>query len=319
MPRLVVLFVALGLVLAACGGGSSSVAATVDDTEITVGELDGLRPGGASSAQQAASDLELLITTDIVRSGLDELGVEVTDEDLAAAEDEFVAGVEASGSTLEDFLAENEVTEELLDVALFQQVAQERLIDHFAESVEVTAEEVEAQFNTELQSRSEVCAAHILIGVDAENGPDATEAQAIAEEVFALTIEEGADFAALAQEYSTGPSGPDGGDLGCAPPASYVPAFGQATLDAELGEPFGPVQTEFGWHIILVNDRTVPEFADLEAELTDSVATIRASQELTEWYTDEVASADVTVDEEFGTWEEDPTTGVFGVIPPAAS
>ncbi len=319
MPRLVALLAALGLVLAACGGGSSAVAATVDGSEITVGQLDALRPGGAASTQQASNDLELLITTNIVRSGLDELGVEITDEAIAAAEDEFIAGVEASGSTLEDFLAENEVTEDLFDVAIFQQVAQEELIDHFSESVEVTAEDVEAQFNAELQSRSEVCAAHILIGVDPENGPDAAEAQEIAEEVFALTIESGADFAALAQEYSTGPSGPDGGDLGCAPPASYVPTFGQATLDAEIGEPFGPVQTEFGWHIILVNDRTVPELADLEAELTDSVATIKASQELTEWYTDAVASADVTVDEEFGTWAEDPTTGVFGVIPPAAS
>jgi parvulin-like peptidyl-prolyl isomerase len=319
MPRLVALLATLGLVLAACGGGSSAVAATVDGTEITVGQLDGLRPGGASSAPQAASDLELLITTEIVRSGLDELGVEVTDDAIAAAEDEFVAGVEASGSTLEDFLAENEVTEELFDVAIFQQVAQEQLIDHFSESVEVTDEDVEAQFNAELQSRSEVCAAHILIGVDAENGPDAAEAQTIAEDVFALTIEDGADFAALAQEYSTGPSGPDGGDLGCASPASYVPAFGQATLDAELGEPFGPVQTEFGWHIILVNDRTVPELADIEAELTESVAAIKASQELTDWYTESVAAADVTVDEEFGTWEEDPATGVFGVVPPAAS
>ena len=332
MYRLIALIAALALVLAACGG-SSAPAATVNGTEISVGELDALRPGGSSDAEQVANDLYLLVTTNIVTSGMADLGIEVTEEDLAAERENIVAGIEAQGTSFDDFKEQNQITDDLVDIAVEQQVAQEKLLEYFSAEVEVSDADIEDQYNIELQSRSTVCAAHILIGVtdtgDEEADAEAeAEAEALANEVFGLASEEGADFASLAQEYSTGPSGPDGGDLGCAAPSSYVPTFGQATLDATVGEPYGPVKTEFGWHVILVNDRTVPGIDDtvvnaageevpLRDELTDNIVTLRGSEALSDWFESEISAAEVTIEPDYGTWSTD-ASGNLRVLPPGA-
>ena len=65
----------------------------------------------------------------------------------------------------------------------------------------------------------------------------------------------GADFVELAKEHSTGPSGPAGGDLGWFTPQAMVQAFSIAVAAMEDGEfTPAPVQTQFGWHVILRED-----------------------------------------------------------------
>jgi peptidyl-prolyl cis-trans isomerase C len=68
-------------------------------------------------------------------------------------------------------------------------------------------------------------------------------------------LEKGEDFAELAKELSTGPSGPNGGDLGYFVPEDMVAPFSEAAFAMEPGS-FGktPVQTQFGWHVIKVED-----------------------------------------------------------------
>ncbi len=326
MSRLIALLAVLVLALAACGGsaGSGAVIATVDGTEITEGDLDSLRPGGTTDVTQAADDLNLLISTQIVEDGAVGLGVEITEDDITEATDELVTNIEGQGQTYDEFLSENEVTEDLVELAMTQQVAQQELMAYFQDNVEVTDEDIEAQYNIELQQRSNVCAAHILIGweddleaSDEENAAAEDEAEATATEVYELSLEEDADFAELAMEYSTGPSGPTGGDLGCSPPAQYVPEFGQATLDAEIGLPYGPVKTQFGFHVILVSERTVPEQAEIEAELEENVAFTKATEEIGTWYQQTLQDAEVTVEPEFGTWEQD-EQGYPRVVAPSA-
>lgn len=68
-------------------------------------------------------------------------------------------------------------------------------------------------------------------------------------------IEGGADFAALARQHSTCPSGRDGGDLGTFSPGMMVPAFDKVVFSAPVGTVQGPVQTEFGYHLIEVTSR----------------------------------------------------------------
>lgn len=68
-------------------------------------------------------------------------------------------------------------------------------------------------------------------------------------------LEGGADFASLAKEKSTGPSGPNGGDLGWFAPNQMVAPFSQAVAGLDDGEyTKTPVQTQFGWHVILRED-----------------------------------------------------------------
>ncbi|WP_278802754.1 peptidylprolyl isomerase [Marinobacter nauticus] len=69
-------------------------------------------------------------------------------------------------------------------------------------------------------------------------------------------LQDGADFADLARERSDDPvSGSDGGNLGWVSPGQMVPAFEEAMNQAQVGEYFGPFRSQFGWHILQVEER----------------------------------------------------------------
>jgi len=84
----------------------------------------------------------------------------------------------------------------------------------------------------------------------------------------------GADFATLAQEKSTGPSGPNGGALGWFGPGMMVPEFEQAVMALKVGEISPPVQTQFGWHVLILTDsrpKAAPSLDDVREELSDGI------------------------------------------------
>jgi peptidyl-prolyl cis-trans isomerase C len=66
----------------------------------------------------------------------------------------------------------------------------------------------------------------------------------------------GADFAKLAAQHSSCPSGRDGGNLGEFGPGQMVPEFDKVVFSAPVGEVQGPVKTQFGWHLVEVTKRT---------------------------------------------------------------
>jgi peptidyl-prolyl cis-trans isomerase C len=68
-------------------------------------------------------------------------------------------------------------------------------------------------------------------------------------------ISEGADFADLAKQYSSCPSGKKGGDLGEFGPGQMVPEFDKVVFSAPVGEVQGPVKTQFGYHLLEVTAR----------------------------------------------------------------
>lgn len=101
-------------------------------------------------------------------------------------------------------------------------------------------------------------AAHILVETE-------EEAMAIKAE-----LDKGADFAELAKEKSTGPSGPGGGDLGWFGLGAMVPEFEAAIVTLEPGQVSDPVKTQFGWHVISLNEKRqskAPEFESVREEL----------------------------------------------------
>lgn len=108
----------------------------------------------------------------------------------------------------------------------------------------------------------EFSAAHILVETE-------DEAKALLDE-----LNGGADFATLAQEKSTGPSGPNGGDLGWFEKGMMVAPFEEAILAMKPGDLSGPVQTQFGWHVIKLNDvrqKEAPTLEEVRAELEQEV------------------------------------------------
>ena len=103
-------------------------------------------------------------------------------------------------------------------------------------------------------SREEIKASHILMD---------TESEAI--DVINM-LNNGDDFAELAKNKSTGPSGPSGGDLGWFKRGQMVPPFEKAAFSLNKNEiTQRPVQTQFGWHVIKIFDKRIPEAPSYES------------------------------------------------------
>ena len=120
----------------------------------------------------------------------------------------------------------------------------------------ITDEEVKARYDKEIAAtppEEEVKARHILLKSEDE-----------AKEVI-KELEGGADFVELAKTKSTGPSASEGGDLGYFRKGRMVPAFEEAAFGLKAGEfTKEPIKSEFGWHVIQVEDRREAEPPKLE-------------------------------------------------------
>jgi peptidyl-prolyl cis-trans isomerase C len=122
------------------------------------------------------------------------------------------------------------------------------------------------------KSEPEVHARHILV-------PTEEEAKTIVAQ-----LKGGADFATLAKEKSKDPGAADGGDLGYFTKDQMVPEFADAAFKLDKGQISDPVKTQFGWHVIKVEDKRVkptPTFDQVKPQIENYVAH-RAQTELVE-------------------------------------
>ena len=121
----------------------------------------------------------------------------------------------------------------------------------------IQEENLKASYNNFIAdetSREEIKASHILMD---------TESEAI--DVISM-LNNGDDFAELAKSKSTGPSGPSGGDLGWFKRGQMVPPFEKAAFSLNKNEiSQRPVQTQFGWHVIKIFDKRIPEAPSYES------------------------------------------------------
>jgi len=128
----------------------------------------------------------------------------------------------------------------------------------------------------QMPSDEEVHARHILFRV--ADWKDAKEAQAAQDKAKAVVerLRKGEDFAKLANELTEDPSGKkDGGDLGYFTKQEMVPEFATVAFSLDKGKVSDPVKTQFGWHVILVEDkrkRPVPQFDQVKGQLERIVA-----------------------------------------------
>lgn len=145
--------------------------------------------------------------------------------------------------------------------SVLQQVYLSRKIDP-----QITEEKLRDRYDRDIAGKpgpEEVSARHILVRTEEE-----------AEEV-AEALRQGADFAEQAKAKSIDPAGQNGGDLGYFQAEDMVPEFSEAAFGLEKGETSGPVQTQYGWHIIRVDDRRTqpaPSFEESVDDLRQTVA-----------------------------------------------
>jgi parvulin-like peptidyl-prolyl isomerase len=241
-------------------------------------------------------------------------GIPVTDAVVAAEADRIFDEVSEEGQTREDFLAVRGITEEFLDniarQGLYDQQIREILNEDVAEPTqdEIDEARVEAEAAQEdaAAAGTTVCVSHILVATEAE-----------AEDVM-TRLEGGEDLGELAGELSldTG-SGENNGILPCGPASTYVEPFMEASLVAPVGEVYDEiVESEFGFHVILVTDRQEPEPPEppTDEQLIEAIKANAVVTELEDWFLSSIEEADVTVDEQYGTWQPNPPQ----VVPPVS-
>ena len=175
-----------------------------------------------------------------------------------------------------DFLfriQEGGFTEETFREDIRQQESVQRMISEgITSAISVSDEDVEHFYNTnieQMQKPAEVHARHILITPVSTALADHQAAKSEADALLA-EIRDGADFVELATNRSQGPSAARGGDLGYFGPGQMVPAFEQAACALQPGEVSEVVQTQFGYHVIRVEDRRGGETAPIE-ETADQI------------------------------------------------
>jgi len=150
--------------------------------------------------------------------------------------------------------------------ALERRLIAETYLDR-ALSDAITDDAIEAKYEEFIKTNEpepQVHARHILLESE-------EDAKAIIAE-----LDDGADFAELAKEKSTGPSGPNGGDLGFFNRADMVAPFAEAAFSMEPGTYSSePVQTQFGWHVIKVEEKkegTQPSLDEVRQQLVAEIS-----------------------------------------------
>jgi peptidyl-prolyl cis-trans isomerase C len=218
-----------------------TVVATVNGEEVTLGEVIMVRAGLPAQYQQAPDEqLYEAIVEQLVNRTL--LAQQATSKGYA---DSTFAKIRATFDS-RDFLANLELRE------VVEAATTEEEIRKVYDETHVGGEPV-------IEAR----ASHILVAE-----------KELADEIHAKLVE-GADFAELAKEYGTDGTKDRGGDLGYFTHGDMVPVFSDAAYGLEVGAFSEPVQSQFGWHLILLADkreRPAPEYDAVREEIGQKLA-----------------------------------------------
>jgi peptidyl-prolyl cis-trans isomerase C len=270
---------------------------TFEGGDVTQGELDEFAeqsgvpkddPQYQATVQQI---LPQLVNVEVAKAYAQEHNITVSDkevdQELAKLKEQVGDQARASGQDVsnqeayEQALKQNNITEDQLREDIRENLPVQEVQEKVTGAAEPSNKEIqnyyeknkEAQFTTPEQR----CVRHILFNKDQKEKAEDVKQQ----------LENGGDFAKLAKENSQDPgSAVNGGDLGCLGKGETVPEFEQAAFGAEQGEIVGPVQTEFGYHILQVTD-IKPEQArslqEVESQIRSQLASEKQSEEFNKW------------------------------------
>jgi peptidyl-prolyl cis-trans isomerase C len=278
----------------------SKKVAVFEGGEVTLGEvqefavqsgLGELSPGSPQYEAMIQQIMPTLVEVEIAKAYAEENGITVSEEDvnqeIETIKDQIAQQAQAQGmnvgreAAFQQALQQAGITEEQLRAQIREQLPVQKVQERVAGDAEASQEEVEkfyeenkeAQFTTPEQR----CARHILFNKDQK---------AKAEEVKGQ-LQNGADFAELAKEFSQDPgSAENGGDLGCLGQGETVPNFEEAVFNAEEGEIVGPVETEFGYHVIEVTDirqQSTQPLEEVEAQIREQLSAEIQTEEFGAW------------------------------------
>jgi peptidyl-prolyl cis-trans isomerase C len=218
-------------------------------------------------------------------------GIDIKAADLTLADEDIGSNLPMTGEARRDYL-----TRYLIDMQLIVQAAEVKKLadnDEFKRRLnyarnkllmerylqtegkaavsDAALHDLYQQVSKEMAGEQEIHARHILVASE-------DDAKSVFEQ-----LRKGADFAALAKEKSKDPSSSEGGDLGYFTRDRMVPEFADAAFKLQVGQISDPVKTEFGWHIIKLEDkrtRPIPEFDKVKDQLENMVARKALSEQV---------------------------------------
>ena len=230
---------AVTVAMPAMAQDASTVMATVNGTNITLGHMIAL--------QERLPEQYKQLEDSVLFEGILEQLIQQTALSQAMEKDLTTALEIGKENEVRAFLA-GELLAKIGTADLDENAVETAYKDRYAEG------ESEMEFN----------ASHILVETEDEARDLVTQ------------LADGADFAELAKEKSTGPSGPGGGSLGWFGKGAMVPAFEDALVALEDGAVSEPVQTQFGWHVIKRMESRLKEAPALDAVRDDIERELRA-------------------------------------------
>jgi peptidyl-prolyl cis-trans isomerase C len=263
-----------------------------------LGELSPDDPQFEAAVQQI---MPTLVEFEIASAYAEENGITVSenrvDQEIETIKDQIVEQARAQGMNVgreeafQQALEQAGITEEQLREQLREQLPVQKVQERVVGDVEASQEEVERFYeeNKELQftTPEQRCARHILFNKDEKEKAEEVKGQ----------LQNGADFAELAKEFSQDPgSAENGGDLGCLGKRETVPNFEEAIFKAEEGEIVGPVETEFGYHVIEVTDirrKSTQPLSEVETQIREQLSTDQQAEEFSAWVQKQKEQRDV--------------------------
>ncbi|MGH9150387.1 MAG: peptidylprolyl isomerase [Acidimicrobiales bacterium] len=328
---------AASLATAACGAAGGGYAARVNGATISAGdlnrELDAIlaneaylasieREGGSVRGQgnetlDAAFVARILtrqILFQLVHEGLASRGVTVAQDISAFAESDAslsVGGPEIFAGFPESYRA-----------MLARRNAEVTALQANLAGISIDAGAVQRYYNENQARFAETCASHILItAVGADGRPDQAAAQQQSDALQAkaaavrAAVAAGQDFAGAARAESKDSSAAQGGSLGCGPAGRFVAEFETAMTELSVGQVSEPVRTQFGWHLIKVDQRRPRPLADAEIEIRQRLLA-GGNEQFGTFLNERLGAAEVTVNPRYGRFDR--STDPPRVVPPGA-
>ena len=288
--------------LTGCGTPPADVAAKVDNQTITNAELKATQPefeflsslsGGKCAAtisgvelRNDSSDcarltLSILIQEAVVRPYAQQKGIVPTEADIT----KWIATVEGQlggEQQLKDKLSAAHVTMDSLRSLVGGLLLLQNVQDSMGE--DLTEDQLRQLYEQQKGQFTKIDTAHILV-----------EGKGLAEQIKAEATPK--NFAELAKRYSTDTgSASKGGELGSFAASDLVPEYSNAALAAKPGQIIGPVQSQFGWHVIWVHKIQSQPFDQVKSQLQSGAS----GQNFQTWMGTQMSSAHITVNPLYG-------------------
>ncbi len=225
-------------------------------------------------------------TSDQARSIFDWVNETVTIDYIQSSPAEFMDSVEVTDGQVQEYYTKNEKTFMVPEQVRIRYIR--FTPEDLASYQKVTDEEIKKYYDAHSDSmmqKEEVKARHILVRANASDDENAQKKAKDKIDRILKKAKAGEDFAELAKAHSEGPSKTSGGDLGWFGRGAMVPEFEEVAFSIPKGGISEPVKTQFGWHIIKVEDKKEAQAKPLE-ETKEEITTILAEEKAAEKVSD---------------------------------